>query len=191
VSRIAARPDTDALTGDPSPWIVRFAPLVAGNGRVLDVACGQGRHSVFFAARGCIVTAVDRNAAALAVFGGGVGITPLVADIEAGPWPLPGERFDAVIVTNYLHRALLPELIAAVAADGVLLYETFARGNEACGKPSNPDFLLAPGELLTAVGDRLTVVAYEQGVVTSPRAAVLQRVAAVGRGRPWPPALPA
>lgn len=175
----------------PSPWIVRFAPLVAVNGRVLDVACGQGRHSVFFAARGCQVTAVDRSASALAALAGMARITRIEADIEAARWPLAGERFDAVIVTNYLHRALLPDLIAAVADDGVLLYETFARGNEVYGRPSNPDFLLAPGELLTTIGDRLTVVAFEQGVVAADRPAVLQRVAAVGAARPWPASLPA
>lgn len=175
----------------PSPWIVRFAPLVADGGRVLDVACGQGRHSLFFAARGCAVTAVDRDAQALAGLAGAARITPVTADIETASWPLPGERFDAVIVTNYLHRALLPELLAAVADDGVLLYETFARGNEAYGKPSNPDFLLAPEELLLAVGDRLTVVAFEQGLVAAARPAVMQRIAAVGAGRAWPPLLPA
>jgi hypothetical protein len=145
---------------------------------------------VFFAARGCRVTAVDRNAVALAGLAGVARVTPLEADIEAAPWPLPGERYDAVIVANYLHRALLPDLIAAVADDGVLLYETFARGNEAYGKPSSPAFLLAPGELLTTVGDRLTVVAFEQGVVIAARPAVLQRVAAVGAARHWPPLLP-
>jgi SAM-dependent methyltransferase len=186
MSQIAAH-----ATGAPSPWIVRFAPLVAAGGRVLDVACGQGRHSVFFAARGCHVTAVDRDALALAGLAGLPRITTVEADIEAAPWPLPGERYDAVIVTNYLHRALLPSLIAAVADDGLLLYETFARGNEAYGKPSNPDFLLAPGELLTAIRDRLIVVAFEQGVVPSVRPAVMQRVAAAGPARAWPPSLPA
>jgi SAM-dependent methyltransferase len=187
VPQHAAHPHTDA----PSPWVVRFAPLVADSGRVLDVACGQGRHSVFFAARGCHVIAVDRDASALAALSGRARVTPLEADIEAAPWPLPGKRFDAVIVTNYLHRALLRHLIAAVADDGVLLYETFARGNEAYGRPSNPDFLLAPAELLTAVGDRLTVVAFEQGVVAAARPAVVQRIAAVGAARAWPPPLAA
>ena len=173
----------------PSPWIVRFASLVASDGHVLDVACGQGRHSVYFAARGCRVTAVDRNVAALAELAGIARITPLEADIEAARWPLAGMRFDAVIVTNYLHRALMPVLIAAVADDGVLLYETFAQGNEVYGKPANPDFLLAPGELLTAIGERLNVVAFEQGVVAASRPAVLQRIAAVGTARAWPPSL--
>ena len=182
---------SDRRTDMPSSWIVRFAPLVVRNGRVLDVACGRGRHSVFFAARGCRVTAIDRDAAALAALNGHAGITPMEVDIEAASWSLRGERFDAVIVTNYLYRALLPDLLAAVANDGVLLYETFAHGNEAYGKPSNPDFLLAPGELPTIVGDRLTIVAFEQGVVTTDRPVVLQRIAAVGAARAWPPTLPA
>ncbi len=184
-------PATGHGAGTPSPWVVRFAPLVEANSRVLDVACGQGRHSVYFAARGCRVTAVDRDAAALAALAGIARITTLVADIEAGPWPLAGERYDAVIVTNYLHRALWPELVAAVADDGVLLYETFARGNEAYGKPANPDFLLSPGELLTVLGERLVVVSFEQGIVAGDRPTVLQRIAAVGMGRAWPPLLPA
>jgi len=175
----------------PSPWIVRFAPLVAPGGRVLDVACGAGRHSAFFSASGCHVTAVDRDPSALAGLAGLARVTVLRADIEAAPWPLPDQRYDAVIVTNYLHRALLPTLIAAVAADGVLLYETFARGNEAFGKPSNPDFLLTSGELLNALGDRLTVLAFEQGLVAAARPMVLQRLAAVGAARAWPPSLPA
>jgi len=183
---------SDCVIADaPSPWIARFAPLVAGSGRVLDVACGTGRHSVFFAARGCRVTAVDRNASCLAALAGLPRITAVEADLETAPWPLPGERFDAVIVTNYLHRALFPCLIAAVADDGVFLYETFAHGNEAYGKPSNPDFLLEPGELLTVLGKHLTVVAFEQGMEPSARPAVRQRVAAVGTARAWPPSLPA
>ncbi len=184
-------PATSHDRGAPSPWVVRFAPLVEANGRVLDVACGQGRHSVYFAARGCHVTAIDRNADALEALAGVARVTPIAADIEADPWPLAGERFDAVIVTNYLHRALWPELIAAVADDGVLLYETFARGNEVYGKPANPDFLLSPGELLAVLGERLVVVGFEQGIVAAGRPAVLQRIAAVGAGRAWPPALPA
>src|SRR4249919_2427643 len=92
----------------PSPWVVRFAPVVAGAGRVLDVACGRGRHSLFFAARGCRVTAIDRDAGALSALAGNARITPMEADLEAAPWPLAGRQFDAVVVTNYLHRALLP-----------------------------------------------------------------------------------
>ena len=111
-------------------------------------------------------------------------------DLEAADWPLAGERFDAIVVTNYLHRPLFPHLVAAIEGDGALLYETFARGNEAYGRPSNPDFLLERGELLRLAGVRLTVVAFAQGqVATGGRVAVVQRLAAVGPRRPWPPAL--
>src|SRR4030095_12680933 len=127
---------------------------------VLDVACGSGRHVRWFAARGCRVTAIDRDAAALAPLAA-IGETG-VADIENGPWPLPGRRFDAVVVTNYLWRPLMPVIIASVADDGTLLYETFSAGNETVGKPSNPDFLLAPGELLQAA-TQLRIVAFEDG----------------------------
>jgi SAM-dependent methyltransferase len=175
---------------DPSPWIVRFAPLAKAGARVLDVACGRGRHSLFFAARGCRVTAIDRDPEALAHLAAIAGVTAVVHDLESDPWPLGAMRFDVVVVTNYLHRGLFPQLLHAVASDGLLLYETFAAGNEAYGKPSNPSFLLAQGELLRMVGGVLTVVAFEQGAIASERPAVLQRIAALGRERRWPPSLP-
>ena len=103
---------------------------------------------------------------------------------------MSGARFDAVLVTRYLHRPLFPALLDAVTADGVFLYETFTVGNEAFGKPSNPAFLLAPGELLAVIGARFTVLAFEQGLTTDAKPQVVQRVAAVGRARPWPIALP-
>jgi SAM-dependent methyltransferase len=119
------------------------------------------------------------------------GIETRVIDLEAAKWPLEGERFDAIVVTNYLHRPSLHALLNALADDGVLLYETFARGNEAYGRPSNPDFLLQRDELLRLVEGRLIVVAFEQGVVAvPPSGAVVQRLAAVGKARPWPPPLP-
>jgi SAM-dependent methyltransferase len=177
----------------PSPWIARFAHLVRPGARVLDLACGYGRHAHFFAARGAHVVAIDRDAGALATLEGTAGIETRCHDLEAAPWPLPGERFDAVVVNHYLHRPLFAHLRAALAADGVLLYETFAAGNEAFGRPSNPDFLLRPDELLelaAAPPSPLTVVAFEQGFVGGmERGTVLQRVAAVGPGRTWPPAL--
>jgi SAM-dependent methyltransferase len=174
-----------------SPWIARFAPLVAPGGCVLDLACGYGRHARLFVARGHPVLAVDRDPAALASMAGIERIETRELDLEAGVWPLAGERFAAIVVTQYLHRPLFPDIAAALEDDGVLLYETFARGNEAYGRPANPDFLLEPAELLRAFGERLTVVAFEQGLSTlAGRAAVIERVAAVGPGRAWPPALP-
>jgi SAM-dependent methyltransferase len=174
-----------------SAWIERFAPLVAPGSRVLDVACGYGRHARFFAGRGHPVLAVDRDATALAALSGEARIETAALDLEGGTWPLPGMRFGAVVVTHYLHRPLFPFLLAALEGDGVLLYETFARGNEAFGRPSNPDFLLQKDELWQIAERRLTVVAFEQGAVCEPQpGAVLQRLAAVGPDRPWPPALP-
>ena len=166
----------------PSGWVVRFAHLVPVGAAVLDLACGTGRHARYFAARGHRVTAVDRNADALSLLGRLPGVETLLADLETGGrWPLEHRSFGAVIVTNYLHRPLLAHIVDSVAPGGVLLYETFARGNEAFGKPSNPDFLLAPDELLGAVRNKLRVVAYEDGIVETPRAAAIQRLAAVWR----------
>jgi len=180
-----------ALT--PSAWIARFAHLVPAGARVLDLASGYGRHALFFAARGAHVLAIDRDAEALATLSGKAGIETRLADLEGQPWPLAGERFDAIMVNHYLHRPLFPHLRAALADDGALLYETFALGNEAYGRPSNPAFLLRPGELLefaAAAPQPLTVVAFEQGVtVIGDRPAVLQRLAAVGPARPFPPSL--
>ena len=175
----------------PSDWIERYAGLIAPGARVLDLAAGHGRHAVFLAGRGARVLAVDRDASALAASASTPGIETRVVDLEIGGWPFEGQRFDAIVAVNYLHRPLLPHMLLSLNDDGVVLYETFAAGNEAYGKPTNPDFLLAPGELLELARDALTVVAFEQGVVTRDRTAVVQRLAAVGRGRRWPPALPA
>jgi SAM-dependent methyltransferase len=142
---------------------------------VLDVACGHGRHMRWFASRGHSVTGVDRSAEAIVAVAG-LG-EALLADIENGPWPFAGRTFQGVVVTNYLWRALLPQIAGSVAPGGVLLYETFAAGNETVGKPSRPDFLLEPGELLRAC-DGLRVVAYEDGFLDEP-ARYVQRIAAV------------
>jgi SAM-dependent methyltransferase len=163
----------------PSPWVQRWSTLVPPGVGVLDVACGSGRHVRWFASRGCRVTGVDRDEASLAPLR---TMGEMVAcDIERGPWPFAGRRFDAVIVTNYLWRPLLPVIVACVAEGGVLLYETFAQGNETVGRPSNPDFLLQPGELLRAATG-LRIVAFEDGFLHAP-ARFVQRVAAV-RERP-------
>ncbi|SAK71051.1 type 12 methyltransferase [Caballeronia temeraria] len=164
-----------------SPWVARWAHLVAPGGALLDVAAGRGRHARWFAARGCPVLAVDRDGEALASMASLEGIETLTADLEDGsPWPFPSDRtFAAVVVTNYLHRPLFGHFIDALAPGGVLIYETFAAGNGSIGKPSNPAFLLEPGELLDAVRGRLRVIAYEDGFVDDPRPAYVQRICAV------------
>jgi SAM-dependent methyltransferase len=169
-----------AITGNtgmdtPSPWVARFAPLIAPGGAVLDVAAGGGRHARFMVKRGHPVTAVDRDSAALAQE---PGVTVVQADLEDGsPWPLGDRKFAGIVVTNYLHRPLFPVLVHSLAPGGVLIYETFALGNEQFGRPRNPDFLLKSGELLAAFAS-LTVVAYEHGRVESPRPSAVQRICA-------------
>jgi SAM-dependent methyltransferase len=173
-------PETHGSEG-VSPWVARFKALVPAGGAVLDLACGAGRHALLFRTLGHPVTAVDRNADALAALADDPGIETIEADLEDGAaWPLGAQRFAGVVVTNYLHRPLLPAIVGAVAADGVLIYETFAAGNERFGRPRNPDFLLQPGELLDAVRGRLRVVAFEDGTVEAPRQAMVQRICAVG-----------
>ena len=158
-----------------SPWVQRWSHLVPAGASVLDVACGSGRHVRWFAQRGARVTGVDRDAAATAPLTEIAEI--VVADIETGPWPFAARRFDAVVVTNYLWRERLPDVVASVAPGGVLIYETFAAGNETVGKPSNPKFLLEPGELLRAAAT-LRVVAFEDGFEAAPERFV-QRIVAV------------
>ncbi|HEX7810520.1 MAG TPA: methyltransferase domain-containing protein [Burkholderiales bacterium] len=149
---------------------------------VLDLACGNGRHSRYLAALGYRVLAVDRDAEALATLAGTAGVETQVADLENAAWPLNGRRFGGIVVTNYLHRPLFPRLLAALAGDGVLIYETFAAGNERFGKPSNPDFLLRPGELLGVVSGKMRVIAYEDLQVEHPAPAMVQRICAVRTG---------
>lgn len=167
-----------AWTAEPSAWVARFAGLIAPGGTVLDLACGHGRHARFLEAGGWRVTAVDRDAAALAGLAGHAGIEAVEADLETGVWPLGGRRFDGIVVVNYLHRPLFPHLIGALQEGGVLLYETFMIGNERLGKPSNPEFLLRPGELLSCLPPGWSLVAFEQGELATPRPAVIQRLCA-------------
>jgi len=159
----------------PSPWVVRWSHLVPAGARVLDVACGAGRHVRWFAARGARVVGVDRDRNALEALRDIADV--VVADLEGAPWPLPGARFDAVICTNYLWRPLLAALRESLAPGGVLVYETFAVGNETVGRPTNPDFLLRRGELAAAFAD-LRTVAYEDGFLDSPPRHVQRLVAA-------------
>ena len=166
----------------PSVWITRWAERIAPGGRVLDVASGNGRHARWLAARGHHVDALDRDAEALSHVKGVAGISSLCADIENGPWPYEPGQYAAVVVANYLHRPLFPQLLDALAPGGVLIYETFAAGNERYGRPSNPAFLLKPGELLEVVRGRLRVIAYEDLEVTEPRPAAVQRICAMQSG---------
>lgn len=164
---------------EPSAWVRRFAGLVPAGGPVLDLACGAGRHVRLFLACRHPVTALDRDISGLADLAGRPDLEIVEADLEDGrPFPLDGRRFAAVVVTSYLYRPLLPALVAAVAPGGLLIYETFARGNERFGKPRNPDHLLAPGELLEAVRGELRVLAYEDLTVEEPRPACVQRICA-------------
>src|SRR5882672_1634270 len=163
----------------PSAWVARWADRVSAGGRVLDLACGDGRHARYLAARGHPVEAVDRDPAMLARLAGIPGVTTRCADLEGGPWPYEDERFTGIVVTNYLHRPLFPRLLTALAPEGVLIYETFAAGNERYGRPSNPAYLLKPGELLEVVRRRLKVLAYEDVHVSDPRPAAVQRICAI------------
>jgi SAM-dependent methyltransferase len=166
--------------GEPSRWVRQWAHLVAAGGAVLDVASGAGRHARFFASLGHPVTAIDRDAAALGTLRDEPLITALAADLEGAAWPLSANAtFAAVVVTNYLHRPLFAQLLLSLAPGGVLVYETFAQGNESVGKPSNPAFLLAPGELLDRVRGHLRVVAYQDGFLAQPRPAYVQRICAI------------
>ena len=173
------------MNGITSHWVQRFLPLIKVGGSVLDLACGHGRHSFLLAELGYQVEAVDRDAGVLAgISARAPDIVTRLADLEGGPWPYRGRKFDGIVVANYLFRPLLPMLLDALENDGVLIYETFMVGNERFGKPSNPEFLLRPGELLDMVRDRLTLVAFEQGEVRSPRPAVVQRLCATRRREP-------
>jgi SAM-dependent methyltransferase len=164
----------------PSEWVKRWAGFIAAGGEVLDLACGSGRHSRYFACAGYRVCAVDRDAGALAALNGVAGVSVQLADLERAPWPLEGRRFAGIVVANYLYRPLFPQLLEALAEDGAFIYETFALGNERFGKPSNPDFLLRPGELLELVRGKLRVFAYEDLQVSLPKPAMVQRICAVG-----------
>jgi SAM-dependent methyltransferase len=175
-------------TGAPSPWLLRWAHLMQPRSTALDLACGSGRHVRWLAAAGLSVTAVDRDAEAVAPLSDNAEV--IVADIESGPWPLGERQFDLVLVTNYLWRPLWPRVLGAVRPAGLLVYETFARGNETVGRPSRPDFLLEPGELLAVCRD-WRVLGYEDGYLDAPPRFV-QRIVAQrpGAAATLPPRLP-
>ncbi|MFO1319753.1 MAG: class I SAM-dependent methyltransferase [Burkholderiales bacterium] len=173
-------PGGDEHTGGAaaSPWVTHWAGEMPAGADVLDVACGGGRHARWLAARGHPVTGIDRDPAAAVALQGVARVTFLQADLEGAPWPFDHRQFGGVIVTNYLHRPILARIVAAVADGGILIYETFAIGNERFGRPSNPAFLLKPGELIDAVRGQLRVIAYEDVEVTTPRPARIQRICA-------------
>lgn len=162
----------------PSAWVQRFASVIPAGGDVLDLACGTGRHARLLASLGYHVTAVDRDEAALNALRDVDAITTRRVDLEGGAWPFEAQSFDGIVVTNYLHRPRFGALLELLKPEGVLIYETFMVGNEAFGKPSNPDFLLRPGELLDRLAGRLFVIAFEQGQVSSPKRSVIQRICA-------------
>ncbi|MGB4912031.1 MAG: class I SAM-dependent methyltransferase [Candidatus Dechloromonas phosphoritropha] len=177
---MTASPNEHPAMIAPSPWVVCHLPLVAVGGRVLDLACGRGRHARLLAAAGYEVVAVDRDFAAISSLQKVAGITALRFDLEGGDWPLAGERFAGVIVTNYLWRPRLPDVCALVGSGGVLIYETFMVGNEVYGKPSTPDFLLRHGELRAVVrAAGLCEIAVAEGYTDSPKPGMRQAVCAV------------
>ena len=186
---LAKKPDQHEAMGIPSAWVARFAGLIPA-GEALDLACGAGRHSRLLAAQGHPVLAVDRSEDMLALAAGD-GVRSMCIDLETGDsaqsWPFETNRFAGLVVTNYLHRPLWPFLVDCLAENGVLIYETFARGNEQFGKPSNPDFLLARGELLDVAREYgLQVVAYEDGYVAVPKPAMVQRICMIKPGKDAP-----
>jgi SAM-dependent methyltransferase len=189
----------DHYSHRPSDWVRRFAPLIREGGLVLDLAAGTGRHTRLLLDMGLRVTAIDREIEALRGLADPLCADPLckvrALDLETGePKSVIaqlGGNYDGIVVTNYLHRPLLRPLAAALAQGGVLIYETFMLGNDRFGRPRNPDFLLRPGELLDAFA-ALTIAAFEQGEVTRPRPAMIQRIATrAGPAGPLPEPFPA
>ncbi|MFP6733407.1 MAG: class I SAM-dependent methyltransferase [Rhodospirillales bacterium] len=175
--------DTHDLNA-PAGWVRRHMNLIPNGGRVLDLAAGRGRHSRILLAAGHTVTAADRNVEGLSELAGQQRLEIVAVDLEAESWPFGMEEFAGIVVVNYLHRPLFGHLTDSLRDGGVLIYQTFAAGNEAYGRPKNPDFLLQPGELLDAFTPALTVIAYQHGIVQRPEPAVIQRLCAVKSAPP-------
>lgn len=167
------------MIGTPSQWVVEHAPLVRKGGRVLDLACGSGRHAIWLAGQGYQVDAVDRDAQAVVAIQAMPNISVSITDIETGDWPETDQRYDGIVVSRYLFRPLLKALAGMLNPDGVLIYETFMLGNERYGRPSNPDYLLQPDELNLVYAPLLKIYAFEQGKVDDPVPAVMQRICAI------------
>lgn len=164
----------------PSPWVVRHAGRFPKTGEILDLACGSGRHARYLAGLGYALVAVDRDAEAISGLQGVAGIRAVQLDLEGAAWLLAGRQFAGIVVTNYLWRPRLPDLLALLAPGGVLIYETFMLGNETYGKPSNPDFLLRPGELReVAKAAGLREIEFVEGYVDRPKPAMRQAICAV------------
>lgn len=177
--------------GTASPWLKRFSHLLkAQNGKVLDLACGSGRNSFYLHASKISVLGLDKSDQSFPALNA-TGIETQLHDLESGEagfdWPFAGHSFAAIIVCNYLHRPLFPHLLSSLKPDGILIYETFAVGNENFGKPSNPAFLLRPGELLAQMQSNpqveMSIIAYEYGYVEQPKPAMVQRVCARKAGK--------
>ena len=167
------------LVEEPSPWIVKNAPLIPKEGRVLDLACGYGRHAIWLAEQGYRVDAIDRDANVVSGLLGLDNINVSMIDLEAGVWPQTDRRYDGLVVSRYLYRPMLRTLAAMLNPGGVLIYETFMVGNEHYGRPSNPDYLLRRNELLEIYSPLLKIISFEQGEERQPRPAVMQRICAM------------
>ena len=167
------------MIGTPSKWVVEHAPLISKGGKVLDLACGSGRHAIWLSRQGYQVDAVDRDAQTLAGMQGMPNINVSIADLETGNWPATDQRYDGIVVSRYLFRPLLSTLAEMLNPNGVLIYETFMLGNERYGRPSNPDYLLARDELISVYAPLLKIYAFEQGKVDEPVPAMTQRICAI------------
>lgn len=171
-------PGDCAAQPEPSAWVVCHAKNIPAGGRVLDLACGSGRHTRLLLSLGHEVLAADIDLSGVTDLENQAGVELLQADLETDSWPFEDQQFTGIVVTNYLHRPHLDRIADCLTDSGILIYETFAAGNEQYGKPSNPEYLLQPGELLQVFGDRLEVIAFEQGLVHEPGPKVLQRLCA-------------
>lgn len=167
------------MIGTPSQWVVEYTALIRKGGKVLDLACGSGRHATWLASQGYQVDAIDRDAQALVGMQGMPNINLSITDIETGNWPSIDQRYDGIVVSRYLFRPLFSTLAHILNSDGVLIYETFMLGNESYGRPSNPDYLLLPDELKSVYAPLLKIHAFEQGKVEDPVPAVTQRICAI------------
>ena len=167
------------MISTPSQWVVEHTPLIREGGRVLDLACGNGRHAIWLAGQGYQVDAVDRDAQAVVGMQDAPNINVSIADLETGNWPTGNQRYDGIVVSRYLFRPLLKTLAGMLNPDGVLIYETFMLGNALYGRPSNPDYLLKPDELKLIYTPLLKIHAFEQGKVECPVPAMMQRICAI------------